>query len=137
MYSLTRPSRRHFYDKDTGFKTSDCREFLVFLTSNGVVADAATNSGKCAKVGQVKVVKKVKYVCVKTGSKTVWQVRSSNTNSGSSASSKSQTFLPRLSPPMDWPVVKYKSEASIARHIQTVHMLPFHGDQLQASAILE
>lgn len=67
--------------------------FLVFLTSNGVVADAATNSGKCAKVGQVKVVKKVKYVCVKTGSKTVWQVRSSNTNSGSSASSKSQTFF--------------------------------------------
>ena len=67
--------------------------FLVFLTSNGVVADAATSSGKCAKVGQVKVAKKVKYVCVKTGSKTVWQVRSSNTNSGSSASSKSQTFF--------------------------------------------
>jgi hypothetical protein len=75
--------------------------FLVLILAvptTGMSVNAAANSGRCSKVGQTKVSKKIRYVCVKTGSKTIWQIRSSKAKPGSTSVTenttvKSQTFF--------------------------------------------
>jgi len=71
---------------------------MLVVPTTGMSVDAAASSGRCSKVGQTKVSKKVKYVCVKTGSKTIWQIRSTKANPGSTSVTenttvKSQTFF--------------------------------------------
>lgn len=46
----------------------------VFLSAVSLPAQAATIAGtKCTKVGTIKTVSKVKYVCVKSGTKLIWK----------------------------------------------------------------
>ena len=47
---------------------------FIFLSTN-VGVSAATKGGKCSKVGQTQITKGVSYVCVKVGSRAVWQVK--------------------------------------------------------------
>jgi len=71
---------------------------ILVVPTTGMSVDAAASSGRCSKVGQTKVSKKVRYVCVKTGSKNIWQIRSSKAKPGSTSVAentivKSQTFF--------------------------------------------
>lgn len=69
---------------------------LIFLSTN-VSVSAATKGGKCSKVGQTQITKGVSYVCVKVGSRAVWQVKPTvvkgNKSSTATTVSKSQTFV--------------------------------------------
>ena len=64
---------------------------LLIVPSTGMSVDAVANGGRCGKVGQTKVSKKVRYVCVKTGSKSIWQIRSSKSTTSSTSVPESTT----------------------------------------------
>ena len=115
---------------------------ILVVPITGMSVDAAASSGRCSKVGQTKVSKKVRYVCVKTGSKNIWQIRSSKAKPGSTSVAenttvKSQTFFaPNVS--SDGSVSCEIQERSI--HRATYPKGPygaFPEDQSPASEILE
>jgi cytochrome b involved in lipid metabolism len=84
----------------------------VFLSAVSLPAQAATIAGtKCTKVGTTKTVSKVKYVCVKSGTKLIWKkgpvitatptpkpsVSATATPSQSAIQSPSQSATPKAS----------------------------------------
>ena len=56
-----------------------CLSLAILFVSTNLPASAAVNGGKCAKVGQVLATKGVSYICVKSGKKTKWRVKTPST----------------------------------------------------------
>lgn len=65
--------------------------FLIILLSTNLIANAATNGGKCAKVGQIQVTKGVSFVCLKLGGKTVWKVKPTTANNKTASTATTTT----------------------------------------------
>lgn len=71
---------------------------LMIFSSSIVSVGAASKGSKCVKVGQTQITKNVSYVCVKSGSKAFWQVKSKIVNgkenlATSTTAAKSQSFI--------------------------------------------
>ena len=70
-----------------------CLSLAILFATTNLPASAAVNGGKCAKVGQVRSTKGVSYRCVKSGKKTVWQVKTSSTKSKTTATTTTTTTV--------------------------------------------
>ncbi len=70
----------------------------VFLSVLSMPSQAATISGtKCTKVGTTKTFSKVKYVCVKSGTKLIWKKRTVTKTTPTAKPSVSATVKPSVS----------------------------------------
>ena len=71
--------------------------------STTLSVNAAALGGKCAKAGITQVTKGVSYICVKSGKKTVWKVKTSSANSkaatSTSTTTTTTTFTATTTPP--------------------------------------
>jgi len=63
------------------FSKTICLSIGIVIASTSLLANAAAVGGNCNKVGRAQTIKGVNYLCVKSGKKSVWQIKTSSKKS--------------------------------------------------------